>query len=487
MRSKNRKFSNVTFNFLQNKIIQFVMLGSGLVLLLLLFYFLSSFLSEDKHGIDYKTSQVLKVAIVCCVTWIIMRLFRVVLMHSHKYKTVKNVSHYIIVFFNWGVSLGAVIFIAIVIFEQASWGFLTAGGIVGAGIAFSVQGIVLDIISGLVLALARSYKTGDWICLNEKMVGEIVKTSWRHIEVRTKYNSAIVIPNRHLTSEIYENLSRFGKIYRQDVNISLGHDIPIERAEAVLTDALLRIPEVTKTGLHEVWAEYVGEGGIRYTLRFGYEGLRMMRPIRHKVLLSATKILHENNMHVSEKLGSYSLSKTVPYFQSDPMPAKDFLRKITLFKVLTEDEIEKLVDHIDYSFIEPGDDLIVIDDVRTSLFIIAEGVVDVIIPLKEGEKLINKVLATLGAGNFVGERSLLMGEKRSATVRARTQILAYKVTKEAFEPLLKARPKIVDALAEALIEREQDTFEKIRDIKDIDKKRTLKEELVQRIKEFFGV
>ncbi len=488
MTRKNNKTATVTSKILKNEALHFTLMAAVIGLILAILYIFSSYLSADKAGADYIIAQSIHVLIVCFVAWIIMRLFRMVLVQNFKKKTDKHVPRYIISLFNWGVTIGAILFITISVFEQSAWTLVTAGGIMGAGLAFSVQGIVLDMVSGLILDVERTYKTGDWIRLDEKTVGEVIKTSWRHIEVRTEQGSLIVIPNRQLTSTTYENLSHFNKVYGDEVSLAIDHDVPVERAERVLTDALLGIPEVVKTGIYSVWADYVNEGGVVFTLRFGVEGFDRLRPIRHKVLDAATATLHANGMNVSETIGEYCLSKAVPYYQSNELPVKDVLRKVKLFDALKDSEIEKLSKKAERFLIDAGDDIIVMGDDSDSLFVIAEGAVDVIIPLKEGKKTINKVVATLGAGNFVGDRALLLGEKRSATVRARTKVLTYEVTKSDLKPLLKARPEIIGALSDIVLEREQDTSKKVSDAKKgLKKKNTLREELMKGIQKFFGV
>ena len=343
-------------------------------------------------------------------------------------------------------------------------------------------------VSGLILDVERTYKTGDWIRLDDKTVGKVIKTSWRHIAVRTEYDSLVIIPNRKLTSENYENLSHFNQVYGNEVNLSIDHNVPVERAERVLTSALLSIPDVVKTGIYGVYANEANEGGIVFTLRFGVEGFDQLRLIRHKVFEAATATLHANGMNVSETFGEYALSKAVAYYQSAELPITDVLRQVRLFDVLYDTEIDALAKKTERFLMNAGDDLMVIGDATDSLFIIAEGAVEVIIPLKKGKKTINKVVATLGPGNFVGDRALLLGEKRSATVRAKTKVLTYEVKKSDLEPLIKARPEMISDLSESVLERQQDTSQQIKDAKKgLNKKETLKEELMKGIQKFFGV
>jgi CRP-like cAMP-binding protein len=63
------------------------------------------------------------------------------------------------------------------------------------------------------------------------------------------------------------------------------------------------------------------------------------------------------------------------------------------------------------------------------------------------------VLATLTAGDFFGEMSLMTGEPRSATVTALEESRLLEVAKPVFAGLLQDRPSLVEELGRTLCER----------------------------------
>ncbi len=85
-----------------------------------------------------------------------------------------------------------------------------------------------------------------------------------------------------------------------------------------------------------------------------------------------------------------------------------------------------------------------------SLFIIAEGVLNLYTQLENGETL---EVARLAAGDIVGEIALLTGSPRTATVKAITNSVLYEITKADITPFLEAQPEIAEYLGEMLIER----------------------------------
>lgn len=88
-------------------------------------------------------------------------------------------------------------------------------------------------------------------------------------------------------------------------------------------------------------------------------------------------------------------------------------------------------------------------DLGSSMFSIISGKVMVSVHEPGGEEEV----ATLGSGDFVGEMSLLTGERRSATVTARSKVVALETPKAALAPILAQAPHLADKLAALVAER----------------------------------
>ena len=101
---------------------------------------------------------------------------------------------------------------------------------------------------------------------------------------------------------------------------------------------------------------------------------------------------------------------------------------------------------------QAGSELIHEDGSDTSLFIIVEGEVEVI----AGDGRRGRPVATLGPGEFFGEMSLMTGERRSATVRAVTDVRLLEITKLAIAPILEASPELVWRFAVVLKKRQEE-------------------------------
>ena len=98
-------------------------------------------------------------------------------------------------------------------------------------------------------------------------------------------------------------------------------------------------------------------------------------------------------------------------------------------------------------------------------------------------------VATLRAGQFFGEMSLMTGEARTATVVAATDLVTYRVTKPAFQHILRETPAIADQIAEVLVQR-RSALTAVRDERDDQRRNrmsTAKQDLLGKIRGFFGI
>src|SRR5262249_25486516 len=78
-----------------------------------------------------------------------------------------------------------------------------------------------------------------------------------------------------------------------------------------------------------------------------------------------------------------------------------------------------------------------------TFFIIEKGTVEVYLVSPHGSR---KILTTLGPGEFFGEMALLTGQKRTANVRAITDVRVYRLDKDSFKEILERKPEILDEI-----------------------------------------
>jgi CRP/FNR family cyclic AMP-dependent transcriptional regulator len=121
------------------------------------------------------------------------------------------------------------------------------------------------------------------------------------------------------------------------------------------------------------------------------------------------------------------------------------LREQPLLMDLDEHDRAQVARWIEEIRAEPGELLIEQGSMAYELFLIESGTVDV---LRDGE-----LLATLGAGDVVGEIALLAQQRRIASVRASSPVVALALPAEAFQQIASEMPEFADELRQVMASR----------------------------------
>ncbi len=125
----------------------------------------------------------------------------------------------------------------------------------------------------------------------------------------------------------------------------------------------------------------------------------------------------------------------------------------TSFPTLTAAQLERLVDYGDESAVGAGVSLFVEGQASYDLILILEGEADVI--YADAATEVQTVIATHGAGHFLGELSLLTGQRTFLRGRMRTAGRIRRITPGEFRRLLASDPEIGDLIFAALVARRE--------------------------------
>jgi CRP-like cAMP-binding protein len=159
--------------------------------------------------------------------------------------------------------------------------------------------------------------------------------------------------------------------------------------------------------------------------------------------------------------------------------SSEVLAAIPLFaEVLDADQIDRLAAKCHEVVFPPGAVLMTEGDFGTSMFALVEGEISVTLVDKRGGA---HGVADLSAGEFVGEMSLLTGARRSATVVAKTEVVAIEITKVALEEVLARAPDLIDEFGLVLAWRQAELDRAAADVAQANK-----DDLVSQIRRFFG-
>ncbi len=138
----------------------------------------------------------------------------------------------------------------------------------------------------------------------------------------------------------------------------------------------------------------------------------------------------------------------------DDSRIRDVLARVPLFaEVLDEGLMHALAARSRAVTFTPGMTLMVEGDFGSTMFAIASGDVAVTVSGRGGGE---RDVALLGAGDIVGEMSLMTGQRRTATVTAESDVQAIEIGKVALEDVLTRAPELIDRFGAVLAGRQME-------------------------------
>jgi CRP-like cAMP-binding protein len=142
-----------------------------------------------------------------------------------------------------------------------------------------------------------------------------------------------------------------------------------------------------------------------------------------------------------------------PALDRDYDEARQILRNEPIFSCLSDEQIQDLVRRSRLNHFGRGEHVIREGDEGESMFVLLRGTAQVVVS-KNGTVI---PVATLSSGNCFGEMSLLTGERRSATVRAKGDCYVMEISKPVMAEVIRDSPDCLRHLSEILATRRMET------------------------------
>jgi len=141
------------------------------------------------------------------------------------------------------------------------------------------------------------------------------------------------------------------------------------------------------------------------------------------------------------------------------------LAEISLFQGLPPERLKRLADVLRKKAVPSGTNLITAEQPGEVVYVILEGTVKILIEQMDGREVI---LAFLGAGDTVGEMSLVDSSGRSANVMTMEKCTLLWMDRATFQELLRHSPEFAQNLVKLLAGRLRMANEQIQSLSSLD-------------------
>lgn len=372
---------------------------------------------------------------------------------------------------------------------------VATSAVVTAVVAFSLQDTLGNILGGIAIQLDQSIQVGDWVDV-DGVVGRVSEIRWRQTSLETRDWQTVVIPNSQLVKNRFRVLGRrrgAPLLLRRTVEFQVDYSVPPPEVIEAVQNAVrsTQITRVARDPQPQCLMLNFGDSAAVYGVRYWLNDLTSDEPVdsdvRQCIYFSlqragiepcipsqAVFVTHENE------------ERRLTREEESLNQRMEALKRIDLLAGLQEDELRILAARLVPAPFAAGALMTRQGAEADFLYLVVDGWADVVIENLDGH---SARVAELGPGSFFGEMGLMTGEPRTATVIARTRVKAFRLGKEAFQEILRARPAIAEEVSQILAQRREE-LAVTRETLDAEARRQIASNgplVLQKIRRFFAL
>ena len=371
--------------------------------------------------------------------------------------------------------------VAIFVFQLPATGLIATSSVLIAVLGFALRNIIGDVFSGVVLGIDRPYRIGDWVEVTEGSAGRVVELTWRATRLVNPDGISFVIPNGLVAVHRLVNYSaEKGGPYRATLRVPLDPGMPPDRARRILLAAALEAERSWPGLAPDVILQEFAGGAAIYLVRFHPPDYGRDGPCRDAVAGAVLQALQRIGLGVARPSQEVTLAR--PGAGAPRRRREHLMEHTDLFRPFTPAERAALADAMAQHAFAKGQVLVRQGEAGRSLYLLAEGALDVTVAPPDGPPI---ALDRLLPGSVFGEMSLLTGQPRSATVVAATDGEVYEIDKAHLDPILRERPSLAEALGAVMAERQARNAERRRAADLPAPPAPSREDLMGRLRAFF--
>jgi small-conductance mechanosensitive channel/CRP-like cAMP-binding protein len=373
-------------------------------------------------------------------------------------------------------------------------GIVATSAVLTAVIGLSFQETLVNVMGGMALQTEGAIRVGDWIRVDIQE-GLVTDIRWRHTSIETRNWDTIIIPNSVLMkSQVTVLGRRLGQPRQHRQWVYFNVDFRYSPARVIDTvESTLRgepIPNIAAEPPPNCVLMDFKESYGSYAVRYWLTDLAVDDPtnsiVRTRIYYALRRAgiplsIPAHSLFVTEDDTSRRQRKSVEEIEK----RVNALRRVELFESLTDEERHSLATRLLVAPFVRGEVLTRQGAEAHWLYVITKGEAEVRVST-DGN--LSEHVANLGPGDFFGERGMMTGEPRSATVTALSDVECYRLDKEAFDDILQRRPEIAENISEILARRRVELEAALEDLDEETRQMRARQhqgDLLQRIKDFF--
>ncbi len=342
--------------------------------------------------------------------------------------------------------VGLFVIIATVVMEEK---FLTTSAVGAVVVGFALQDTLGNAFAGLAIQVEKPFYVGHWISVGS-FEGRVAEITWRATKLRTKAGNFVIVPNNIVSKEAITNYSAPAVPTRISVEVGAPYRCPPNDVKQVMLEAVAGASHVLKSPAPDVIVAEFGSSAVVYRVRFWIDDYEADDRARDQVRSAIYYAFRRHDIEIPYPI-------QVEYHRETEQPEADrvadpvaILTGVDMLAPLSDRERHELVEASRLRLFGAGEPIVRQDEAGSSMFVMCSGRARVTLEPASVE------VATVDAGGYFGEMSLLTGESRTATVTAAGDCWVLEITAEAFRRVALANQEVVDRIGLAVMQRREE-------------------------------
>lgn len=336
------------------------------------------------------------------------------------------------------------------VYGQGVTGVILPSTVVVGIVGWAMQDLLGNIISGVSLQLGRPFKAGDWLVVDQTY-GQVIEVNWRSTRLCTNDDIYLDVPNNQIVRNTITNLTYPTKMHAMRLRLGIDYEAPPNRVKDLLVRAAAHAPGVMSVPPPKAFLVGFGDSAVTYEIKYYLEDHRRFNDITDAINTNVWYALSRAKIKIPFPIRTVQIERPARRHAARELAenTRAIFRKQPFFQCLDEAQIDRLLLGANFCRFGQNEKIIEQGAEGYSMFILTQGQAGVHLG-RDGE---SAQVATLGAGDYFGEMSLLTGEKRSATVIAASDCDVLEIEKSVFGEVLHENPTLLKSLSEMLAQR----------------------------------
>lgn len=168
----------------------------------------------------------------------------------------------------------------------------------GLGLAFGLQEIFANFVSGIIILFERPIRVGDVVTVGE-ISGTVSKIRIRATTITNFDRKELIVPNKQFVTGQVINWTRTDSVLRIIVPIGIAYGSDTEKAASVLHKLASDCDLVLKDPAPQVFFAGFGDSSLNFELRAFCDGVDDLQPARHSLHMSIERAFREADIEIA--------------------------------------------------------------------------------------------------------------------------------------------------------------------------------------------